>query len=160
DSTGLHVLAEGGVTTVQPVGNGPKYTLTGFGDPVINDQNDVAYVAGGPAMILGDQAVIAYAGEGDTVNGQTQNLYSVSLDAAGPVVFLETVDIQGEPTPNLDAIAAVEISNPLPVSILVKSLDPGGTGQIAVGNPGTSVPMISSAGIVFRAASFVGFNDD
>ncbi len=160
DAGGLHVVANAG-DTVRPVGNGPIYTLSGFGDPVINDHGQVAYYAAPPSMVFAGGAVLAFVGEGDTANGQIQMIGSaVSLDDLGDTAFFEAITLDGFANPNLGALASANIAVP-GVGVVVKSLDGvAGGDQIAIANPGTSVPMISPAGIVFRTASFVNFTDN
>ncbi len=152
--------------TVQPIGGGTMYTLASVSDPVINAKGQVAYVLGangGPPALAAVSAggnLVAYTGQGDLLNGQIFNLGAVSIDDLGDVVFFATASYQQGPPFDIPTIATSAVSAGIVDFALLggTTLTNGEKVAIDFSNiNGTSTPMISKAGIVFRSASCAGF---
>lgn len=143
-TNGLHFLAEAG-DVFQPVGGGgPMYTLSSFGDPMINDLGGVAYLAsGGVTAFFDDGVVVAYSGQGDLLNGQTVSFSGpVAIDNGGTAAFFGTIAYQAG---NRFAIATSNTTNSIVSPSVFSGDDVGGR---TLGFDSSSL-ILGPAGIAF-----------
>jgi len=95
-TNGGHVVASAGDTVQLVGGGGPIFTLSSFGDPLINDLGQVAYLAtGGITALFEGGVIVAYSGQGDYLNGKTVGFSGpIAIDNAGNAAFFATIDYQ------------------------------------------------------------------